>query len=520
MYCFPRRFIDIDINDEKHMRMFNEALEIYNRIVALSSKFEVLIRDNKKKVCEYLLDDSLKYYHRYYEILFNRLDHVNESEDESFRIYQGIRDEYQKIMANLEYYKVNINGDDVLIDNINYNKYIDNEDGQIRKSVSDAYTRSYRDHEEEIFALYINKLKNDIENSQNKKYASLKQMKLEEIELPDMLIDKTVESINKHLPLMHEYVALKHELSGLEEFHLYDSSYHTYESNYKDIPYEEAFSLVRDSLAFLGDEYLSYVDTLYTGGSIDLLPKKGKRTTSYTSITYAGIPYICLNYKGGIDDIRTIAHEIGHAVHLLLAKNNNNFEYFEFSLFITEVVAKVNERLFYRYFLEKMKNQQDKRAVLSSYIASLGNSLFNQIMFTEFEDNIVNKLINNEDITVRDANELYENLLKKYNGPSLSITSNDGSGWLRINHYLLQEPYYLYQYSIGTALANIIYMRLINDANFISRYREFLKVGNTLNIVDSLKLLDISLDDENVFNSSFELMDNLMKEYKELSKKA
>lgn len=521
IYCYPRRYIDIDITDDAHNEMFKEALNIYKRIVAITNKFEILIRDNRLKIEEYLKNDVLSYYQRYYEVVFNHLDHINENEDESFKNYQSIRDEYQNLIANdLKYRTVKIDSDDVLIDEVNYYKYIDHDNQQVRRLVYETFIKAFQEKQDKIFSLYIKKLRNDIANAKAKKYDSLKQMKLLENELPDDLIDKTIFMVNKHLSIIHDYVSLKRELSGLDEYHSYDAGYKKFNCEVSDIDYQDAFKLVRDSLNILGNDYIGYVDSLYNDGSIDLLPKKGKRNISCTSITYAGIPYVCLNYKGRIDDVRTIAHEIGHAVHLLFSKKNNNFEYFEFSLFTTEVVAKVNERLFYHHYLEICDNIQDKLAVLGSYISSLGNSLFSQIMFTEFEDKIINKLSNNEEVHLEDVNKLYEDLLVKYNGLDFTISDYDKYGWLRVNHYLLQEPYYLYQYSIGTSLANIIYMRLISDETFLDKYKQFLSIGNKLSIIDSLSILDINLDNEEIFASSMELLKNLIKEYRDLSKKA
>lgn len=521
VYCYPRRFIDIDINDLAHKEMFNQALEIYNRIVALTNKYEELIKLDQDKICEYLTHPDLSYYKRYYEIVFNRLNHISINESEYFKRYQDIRDIYQDILANkLDYKEIQINGENVVINDENYSKYIVDDDQRVRECVYGAYMDTLIDKEDEILSLYQDKLNNDIKNALDKRYNSLKEMKLLEMELPANIIDNTIRSINKHLPVMHSYVEFRKSLSGLDEYHIYDKSYDPVSSTLNNVDYEGAFKLVRDSLACLGDEYLDYIDSIYAGGSIDLFPKKGKRTVSYTSITYAGIPYTCLNYKGYIDDVRTIAHEIGHAVHLLFSKNNNNFEYFEFSLFITEVVAKVNERLFYQYFLDICDNNVDKLTVLASYISSLANSLFNQVMFTEFEDAIVNKLSKKEKLKVEDANKLYQDLLVKYNGESLSLNDNDQYGWLTIKHYLLQEPFYLYQYSIGTSLANIIYSRLISDDSFKDKYINFLKVGNTMSISDSLNLLGIDLCDESIFDDSINLMKNLMNEYKVLSKKA
>lgn len=520
VYCYPRRYLDLDINDRDKKEKFNEAIKIYGRITNNTTKFESEIINNKDKVLEYLNKEDLAYYKRFIEIIFSHENYLSQ-DNTYFENTQNIRNKYQELMSNkMQFGKVLINGEEVLINDSTYNDYIDDDNQEIRKNVFDSFMDSYKNLEDEIFTLFIEKLNNDIRLAKSKGYSSLKEMKLSEMELPDYLIDKTVLSVNKYLPLIHRFISLKKELASIGDYHTYDSSLPKHSESEDYIEFEDAANTVRTSLNILGSDYLSYVDEILSQGSIDAYPKDGKKTLNATSITYAGIPYVCLNYMGKSANVRTLAHELGHAVNLLYSKSANDFIYFEFSLFITEVIAKVNEYLYNYYLINKDRDENNLLNNLTSVISSLANSLFSQVMLTEFEDTIVKCLEDGQRIDKKYISDLYENLLVKYNGSDFKISDNDKYGWLKIGHFILQESYYLYQYSISTALANSICFRILNEKEFKDKYLEFLKIGNRMNIIDSLNFLGISLDDENLFDNSFEIMSEFIDEYERKVKKA
>ncbi len=430
VYCYPRRFLDLDIEDKQHKEAFNEALNIYQSILKHTSAFESLAIEHKKEIEEFLKDENASYYKRYYEIMFAKCLHVS-SNDDWFKNYQIIRNEYQSLISELEFGKINVNGKDIVVNNDGYSNLLLNEDRGVRKSAYNAINEAYLSVADEITNLFLRKLKNDIESAKNKGYDSLMSMKMSELELPRTLINE----------------------------------------------------------------------------SIDAFPSKGKRTNDFTGITYAGIPYVCLNFTGKKAGVRALIHELGHAVHLLYSKENNDFTYFEFSLFLTEVVAKVNEAIF-----NNSGNLDD--ADLLSILSTQLNSIFNQIMFTEFEMRIVNLLENNEHVDKDIISHIYEELLKKYNGSALTIGEYDKYGWLRISHFIMQESFYLYQYSLGTMLANKIYHKLSSDDNYKETYISMLGIGNKMNIIDSLKSVEIDLFDKTILDDSFNNLDVMIKKLK------
>lgn len=504
VYCYPRRFIDLDINDKKHKSMFDEALNIYSRIVSLTSKFSNIAKENKDKVMNYLEDKDASFYKRYYEIIFN----TNKSSDgDVFKEYQSIRDEYQELISKLEYGSIEVDGENAEVNNTTYSNFLLNKNREVRRCAFESINETYLNVADKIADLYIRKLRNDIKGAYEKGYKSLKEMKLAELELPSNLIDNTVSSVSEHVGIMHEYVDSKRMLVGEDDYYLYDSSMPKKEGG-SSIDFESALNIADDCLSFLGSDYKKHLDIL-KNGSIDAMPKKGKRTLDFTGITYAGIPYMCLNYNNKMSGVRTLIHEYGHAVHLLYSKENNDFTYFEFSLFLTEVVAKVNEAIFNNYSVNNNGNV-DIPSILSIQL----NSIFNQIMFTEFEDRVVKLLESDKEVNTEVISDIYEELLTKYNGGSLSKHEYNKYGWLRISHFIMQEPFYLYQYSIGTILANVIFERLNSEMLGKEKYLEFLGIGNKMNIIDSLKFIGIDLFDKKIFDNAFANLEIMIKKLK------
>ena len=197
VYCYPRRFLDLDIKDKKHKEMFDEALDIYSRILKLTSDYQDYVLENKGKIEGFLETKDASFFRRYYEIIFNKKDAKDSGK--YFKIYQGIRNEYQELISNLDYKKLTIDGEYVLVNEENYSNLLLNDDRNVRKQSFELLNETYLEQADLIADLYIRKLKNDIASSRNKGYKTLKEMKLVELELPVSLIDNTIEAVNKNL---------------------------------------------------------------------------------------------------------------------------------------------------------------------------------------------------------------------------------------------------------------------------------------------------------------------------------
>lgn len=521
IYCYAKRHLDIDSTLNSYKLMLEQALTLYSDIQKINNDFENRIINNEKLVLQYLDQKELKYYQRYINLILRRKKHILKLDNCDYTITMNqIRQSYQNLFTNtIIFDNVIIDGERRIINRNNYQNLLLNEKQENRKIVYDIYTDAYAKATGIISKLYITKLKEDIKLSKQQKYKTLLSKRLYEIELSDKIVEEVIKKINENLSVMHKYTKLKKIALDLKKYHIYDSSLSICKIPKIEYPLEYALNIIKNALNVLGKDYIELITKMFDEGWIDVYPKDNKRTMSFSCISYVGVPYILVNYNDSINSVRTLAHEMGHAIHTFYSKNANNFEYFEFSYFLTEIASKVNEILVNEYMIENCHDKEEKIYIINSIISSLGNSLYGQVMLTEFEDNIINMLSKNKIVDENYLNDLYMKLSKKYNGKDFTYDDNIKYGWCKIPHFIMQDTYYLYQYSIGTAIAtNIAYRILMNEENIVSKYKKFLSCGNSISIKEALKYLDIDLENGEYIDYSIELLSEKMDDMSKMLK--
>lgn len=506
LYCFAKRHLDLDSTLTFYEDMLNSALDIYNESQILHNKFENFIINNAESFSDF------GEYQRYIELIIRRKKHIMNAKNDEYSNYMNVKSrvklDYQSLLnKNLKFESIEINGKKIDINRNNYNSLITNKNQEVRKEIFTKYTEGYKNIIEDISKLYIDKLTNDILISNFEKYDNLLQKKLYELELSNEILYNLIKSVNENLYVMYDYIEFKKKASSLDKYYVYDTSISLCGMPTIEYSFEEAIEIVKNSLKILGDDYIEIIDKALIDGWIDVYPNDYKRKMSFTSISYIGVPYILLNYDKSINSVRTIAHEIGHSINVYYSKNRNNYEYFEFNDFLTEIASKVNEFLFNEYLLDKSENEEIKKYLLNNIIGSIGNSLFGQVLLTEFEHSIINKLEVGEKVDLDVLNDEYMRLSKKYNGDSFEYIDDMKYGWSKIPHFIMQDTYSLYQYSIGTAIAtDIAYRILEHEDGFVQKYKNFLSLGNSVTIEEALNSIGIDLVNGNYVENAVNVL--------------
>lgn len=497
IYIYPRRLLDLKDNDEVAKDMMNKSINLYNDYLKVEGKFKNTIVENKDIITKIITKDN--YWYRYLSIILRKGNHLANIDilADYNKEFPNIRSEYLKLInEGISFADVDINGEVVKITKKNYNKLLEDEESENRSKVFSSFMQGYANITNQIWSLYLQKLKLDIKLYKSEGYESLLEKKLFELELNPDTLNNLIKKIKGHVDLMHEYQKLKKEMSGLSEFHTYDNSMISTKISQK-LEFLDSVNLVKEALSPLGSEYLNLIDKAVEEGWIEVYPSEHKRSNTSTSICYNGVPYILLNYTKNMIGARNLAHELGHAIHVYYSVKNNKMEYFEFDLFLTEIISKVNEILFNEYLIKASNDNIVKKDALNNILSSLSNSLFNQMLLTEFEHKVITSLENKESIDVEDLNNIYYELLKEYNGPSLTLDELNKYGWALNTHLVWQDSYYLYQYSIGLALGVSIALKILNKELSLEKYQELLSVGRSKSIIDALSLVDIDINDEN-----------------------
>jgi oligoendopeptidase F len=190
----------------------------------------------------------------------------------------------------------------------------------------------------------------------------------------------------------------------------------------------------------------------FSGGWIDVYENEGKRSGAYSAPVYGTHPYMLLNYTDTLDDMFTLAHEMGHSMHTLLSHEAQPFVYSSYTIFVAEVPSTLSEALLLDYMLAHSTDAAERVVLLQHAIDNITSTFYTQVLFADYELRAHRLTEQDQPITAEILTEMYRSLLRDYYGDALDLTEQTGITWSRIPHFF-NSPYYVYQYATCFASA-------------------------------------------------------------------
>jgi oligoendopeptidase F len=248
-------------------------------------------------------------------------------------------------------------------------------------------------------------------------------------------------------------------------------------------PYDEVLDWITASVGPLGREYQENVRRAFEGGWIDVFENAGKRSGAYSAPVYGSHPYMLLNYNETLDAVFTLAHEMGHSMHTLLAHRAQPFVYAGYTIFVAEVPSTLSEALFLDFMLERARSREERAVLLQHAIDSIASTFFTQVLFADFELQAHRLVEQDQPVTAAALSAIYAGLLREYYGDVIDEEEISRVTWARIPHFF-STPYYVYQYSTCFAsTARLMQdLRSSNSATrvgAVSRYVSLLEAGGS-----------------------------------------
>jgi oligoendopeptidase F len=211
-------------------------------------------------------------------------------------------------------------------------------------------------------------------------------------------------------------------------------------------PYTDVLEEIVASLAPLGREYQQKVREAFAGRWIDVYENPGKRSGAYSAPVYGVHPYMLLNYNDTMEAVFTLAHEMGHSMHTILADANQPFVYANYTIFVAEVPSTLGEALFLDHMLARTTDQRERIVLLQHAIDDLVGTFFSQVLFADYELEAHRFVERGEPVTAEVLSRLFFDLYKTYYGDALDYDELTKVTWARIPHFY-GTPYYVYQYA-------------------------------------------------------------------------
>lgn len=407
------------------------------------------------------------------------------------------------------------NGNEVEITHGRYGKLLESSDRRVREEAFKGLYSVYEGLKNTLAQTLNGQVKKSNFYASVRGYQSAREAALSGNHIPETVYDSLVQTVNQHLPLLHRYVAMRKKILGLKDLRMYDM-YTPLSSDVKlEFSYEEAKELVLEALKPLGEEYQEILKKAFANRWIDVVENKGKRSGAYSSGAYSTNPYILLNWQNNIDNVFTLAHELGHSVHSYYTRTNQPYIYGDYSIFLAEVASTTNENLLTDYLLKKYEDPKVRAYLLNHYLDGFKGTVFRQTQFAEFEHLIHQADQNGEALTAEFLTEQYFKINKNYYGDSVQYDPEIGYEWSRIPHFYMN--YYVYQYATGFSAASALSAKILHEGTpAVEAYLDYLKAGSSDFPIEVLKRAGVDMTSSQVIEDALEVFEARLIELEKL----
>ena len=519
LFSYARMRMDENNAESKYQVLFSRANELAVKVESSASYIEPLILSLTQEV---LSDSSLEKYGRFIEEILRKKKHTLSAKEEkilamsseaagaSGRIYSMFTN------ADLKFPEIkDEKGNMVELTKGRYISFLENKDRRVRKDAFDALYDTYASYGNTLAASYSANIKSAKFYADARGYTSSLEMSLDDDNITTDVYDNLVKTINDNLGLLHKYVEVRAKALGLDKVNMYDLYVPLVDQADEKYTFEEACETVASSLGVLGDEYVSLLNKGFDSRWIDVFENKGKTGGAYSWGTYMTHPFVLLNFQGTLDNVYTLAHEMGHSLHTYYSCAAQPYIYSGYKIFVAEVASTVNEILMLKDMLRKSTDSTKRAFLINHFLESFRGTVFRQTMFAEFEKVCHGSFGEGKPLSGEDFCNIYYDLNKKYFGDTCVVDEKIKHEWSRIPHFY--RSFYVYKYATGFSSAAAIASMIEEEGKpAVDRYIEFLKAGNSEYPLEVLKKTGVDLSTPAPIEAGMEMFGNLLDEFSEL----
>ncbi|MEM8702020.1 MAG: M3 family oligoendopeptidase [Pseudomonadota bacterium] len=332
------------------------------------------------------------------------------------------------------------------------------------------------------------------------------------------VVDALVAAVRDAYPrLSHRYYKLKAGWLGTEQLNSWDRNAPLPDADTRVIPWDEAQQTVLAAYDAFSPEMSEIAGRFFERGWIDAPARSGKAPGAFAHPTVPSAhPYVLVNYQGKIRDVMTLAHELGHGVHQVLAGHNGPLMA-PTPLTLAETASVFGEMLTFKSLLAKADNPRTRKIMLASKAEDMINTVVRQIAFYSFERKVHTERRNGE-LTADKIGELWMSVQGESLGPAIKLNEGYETFWTYIPHFI-HSPFYVYAYAFGDCLVNSLFA-VYEDAEsgFQEKYFELLKAGGTKHHSDLLAPFGLSATDPDFWKKGLSVIERIIDELEELDK--
>jgi oligoendopeptidase F len=402
-------------------------------------------------------------------------------------------------------------GNDIELTKGNFGVFLESPNRDIRRAAFEGVYSAYRAQINTITATYGTQMKKDVMMARARKYNSPMESALHPSNIPPLVYTNLIEAVNENLAPLRRYVKLRKKILGITDLHHYDVYTPLFSAGESDYPIEEGKKLVLEHLSMFGDKYLQLLDKGMNGGWVDVYENVGKRAGAYKWGPYGTHPFVLLNYTNKLNDVLTLAHEMGHAMHSSYSQANQSYTYGDYTLFLAEVASTANEAVMMNGLISVADDKQQKLVLLNQWLDNIVGTFYRQTMFAEFELFVHDAVSDGQPLTSEWLGEQYGQLYERYYGETYVVDEDLKLEWARIPHFY--RNFYVFKYATGYAASQALANAIIEEGQpAVDRYLKFISLGSSDYSINLLKTAGVDMTTKKPIEDVARLMDRLLDE--------
>jgi oligoendopeptidase F len=408
----------------------------------------------------------------------------------------------------------------------NYVKLMESENSMVRKDAYTSRMKGYFDHKNTLAMALSSEVNRNIMLARAQGFTSCLDWALMDEAVPREVFTNFLAAVNKNVPALQKWLNIRRNMLGLDSLTLADDYMPIQIPNTKAerFDYDESLKIASFALAPLGENYIALFKKAQTQGWVDVYPSPEKDPWPGSASMAIGVhPYVLLNWDSTMFALRTLVHEMGHAISMNYMAHDEPFLYQRWWYCTSEVPSTCNEILLLEYLQATDRSKEAKLALLADEIERSVHLLFNLGLESEFELAVHSQVENGGSLSTEWLLSTYNTMAKKYYGSAISLSSMDGmKGILDLLNNPWGTCYARYVYSLGYCASQNLANRLIaKEPGIEQTYRRFLGRGRAHYPIEALKEAGIDFTSTapfeetlNDFAAKVDQFENILKEIK------
>ncbi len=525
LYSYAHLSSDVDTSNSTYQAMMGKTMSYYASLSAADSfaRPEIISIDDETMEKFYADEPRLELYRRNLNRIRSKKPHTLSDNEERLLAGAG---EIAGAASNIGSFFRNADlrfpditdceGNTRQLTQGSYISYVESSDRVLRKNAFESLYHTFGSFRNTTAALLDAQMRQLKFFSRSRKHESSLAASLSRTEVPTEVYHNLIATVHKNMPLMHRYMSIRKKLMGVDELHMYDI-YPTLVSEAEaNITFEEAKAISLEALKPLGEDYVNVVKHAYENRWIDVYENEGKRGGAYSSGARPH-PYVLLNHENNLNSMFTLVHEMGHAMHSYLSKENQPVCYADYVIFVAEVASTCNESLLMNHLLSQTTDKVKRAYLINYFLEQFRTTLYRQTMFAEFELEMSKLVEAGQSLTADTLCKIYHRLNEEYYGPDVVIDPEIDMEWARIPHFFMN--FYVFQYATGFSAAMALSRKILTEGQeAVDKYLGFLSGGCSDTPIGLLKGAGVDMATAEPIETALKTFEELLDEFEELMK--